>query len=98
MSYITIVALISRLTGRKEIVCQSDGTWSGLVPDCEAISCPAPSPPASGELALETGRGGGYWVGSSVTWRCQPGHVMLGEPLTTCTHRGLWSHATPSCE
>jgi len=86
-----------RLTGKKNIECKEDGRWSGLVPDCEAIICPPPAPPTSGSLALGDDNSGGHYVGSSVQWSCDPGHVMVGEPVTTCTHLGIWSHATPAC-
>merc|ERR1719342_372742 len=85
-----------RLTGKKSIQCQADGGWSGLVPGCEAILCPSPSPPLYGEIMLGSSDNG-YYVGSSVQWKCDAGHVMVGEPITTCTHLGMWSDATPSC-
>ena len=84
-----------RLTGRRSLSCGETGVWSGLVPDCEAILCPAPTAPPHGSLAV--GAREKYHVGSSVQWRCEEGHVMVGEPLTTCTHLGIWSYSAPSC-
>ena len=85
-----------RLTGRRIISCDQTGRWSGLVPDCQPILCPPPTPPARGSLAV--GGSEQYYVGSTVQWRCEEGHVMVGEPATTCTHLGIWSHASPTCQ
>ena len=84
-----------RLTGRLSISCHQTGRWSGLVPDCQPILCPPPTPPTHGSLAL--GGSEHYYVGSTVQWRCEEGHVMLGEPATTCTHLGIWSFSSPTC-
>ena len=84
-----------RLTGRSQITCGKTGSWSGLVPDCQPILCPPPPPPQAGGLA-GPGRAR-YQVGAQVHWRCDEGRVMVGEPLTTCTHLGIWSASSPVC-
>ena len=78
------------------MIADQNSIVSGLVPGCERIMCPPPSPPDHGDLVTRADHD--HVTGDSVQWRCDPGHVMIGEPVTTCTHHGIWSHATPTCE
>ena len=80
-----------RLTGRRVLECGADGGWSGLVPDCLAVTCPAPPAPPHATMLPAPASQPSYRVGASVRFTCREGRVLVGEPITTCTHRATWS-------
>lgn len=82
------------LVGPESIQCGPDGEWTGYVPKCRAITCPAPLPPINGKV-LDNGH---YLVGNTVQYSCDEGFVLIGEPIIRCTESGLWSHAPPFCK
>ena len=63
--------------------CLAGGQWSlgSQLPQCEAITCPAPSPPRHGSVhpgAPGPGQAQ-YRVGDIVKFHCDTGHMMSGE-------------------
>ena len=63
--------------------CLAGGQWSlgALLPQCEAIICPAPGPPRHGSVhpgAPGPGQSQ-YRVGDIVKFHCDTGHMMSGE-------------------
>ena len=63
--------------------CLAGGQWSlgSLLPQCEAITCPAPGPPRHGSVhpgAPGPGQAQ-YRVGDIVKFHCDTGHMMSGE-------------------
>ena len=59
-----------------------------------AIICPSPPPPANGWLVPSSA----HYAGTTVQSICNPGYVLVGEPVTRCTQEGIWSHSTPTCK
>ena len=60
------------------------------------ITCGDPGIPANG-LRF----GDDITVGQNVTFRCQPGFVMIGRDYTVtriCTNNGTWSGTMPACQ
>eukprot|EP01083_Nonionella_stella_P211393 764373_1 len=57
--------------------CQSDGTYSGVAPECVAVAgyCPNPEAPVNGSLATTVGTAG--QIGSRLLFECEPGFELL---------------------
>ncbi|XP_078343310.1 uncharacterized protein LOC144629026 isoform X3 [Oculina patagonica] len=69
--------------------CNSDGSWTGTQPRCEAVTCPTLSPPTNGEL-----------LGCNTTeilydtvcrFSCKEGSEASGSTVRRCTENGTWS-------
>lgn len=90
------------LLGPQTVECEGDGTWTGAMPTCSEITCPAPVVPRSGHIvAATTGRklrSRVYKVGALVRFACAPGYQLLGEASVICTDNGTWSHESPVCK
>lgn len=56
-------------------------------------ACPDPGRPENGELVAYS-----LAVGSRVAFRCNRGHVMVGEPGAECLPSGEWSARPPRCD
>ena len=64
------------------------------------ILCPELSAPANGGVTLNTQT---FGVGTTATYSCDPGYVLVGEITRTCedTHRGAtgtWNGTEPLCD
>ena len=64
------------------------------------ILCPELSAPANGGVTLNTQTLG---VGTTATYSCDPGYILIGETTRTCedTHRGTtgtWNGTEPLCD
>ena len=63
--------------------CLAGGQWSlgSLLPQCEAITCPAPGPPRHGSVHPGAPGPGQtqYRVGDIVKFHCDTGYMMSGE-------------------
>lgn len=82
-----------RLVGRAERVCLQNGSWSGIVPTCVAIThCSRPRTPVFGVTFYTN-----YTVGSIVDYDCISGYDLIGSNTMTCLPSGRWSADTPSC-
>lgn len=83
-----------RLAGIAEQTCLHNGTWSGFVPTCVAITeCDSPDIPVFG-IRLNNN----YSVGSVVVYDCIGGYLMIGPTTRTCLANGMWSGTTPVCK
>ncbi|XP_061670636.1 CUB and sushi domain-containing protein 3 isoform X2 [Syngnathoides biaculeatus] len=82
------------LSGATTRLCQANGTWSGIQPNCTMINCGDPGLPANG---LRYGED--FTIGQNVTFQCQPGYRMEedGSAIRTCTQNGTWSGNMPMC-
>lgn len=57
------------------------------------ITCDTPHvPPASYVVGYD------YNVHSTITYHCDPGHVLQGEPLLKCLESGDWDNEAPDCK
>ncbi|XP_063401402.1 sushi, von Willebrand factor type A, EGF and pentraxin domain-containing protein 1-like [Mytilus trossulus] len=73
-------------------ICQSNGLWSGLAPNCTPINCPIPTNPNQGSFNTT-----GFTVGSVVTFFCNYGFNIEGESIGVCQPDGAWSAKPPTC-
>lgn len=63
------------LIGNENRTCEIDG-WSGKQPQCLVDWCPDPLQIAGGHVELT-----GKRAGATVTYQCDPGFVLIGEPV-----------------
>ncbi|KAF4803966.1 hypothetical protein TURU_011608 [Turdus rufiventris] len=81
------------------VTCLESGVWSEALEFCKSIPCePPPDIPNgkhSGRLQDE------FHYGTAVTYTCNPGMALHGEPSIHCTTRdgqnGVWSEPLPAC-
>jgi hypothetical protein len=79
------------LIGNENRTCQLEG-WSGKDPQCLVDWCPEP-PSIQGGIMNVSGRR----AGSTATYQCSSGHVLIGEPLLSCGLGGEWTGKPPIC-
>eukprot|EP00057_Strongylocentrotus_purpuratus_P005129 XP_003730284.1 PREDICTED: sushi, von Willebrand factor type A, EGF and pentraxin domain-containing protein 1 [Strongylocentrotus purpuratus] len=73
----------------------NDGSWTGLKPSCQRITCSSISAPTNGALSCTDGS----YYGSSCTFSCDYGYTLEdSQPTWTCLQSGQWSngHAAAS--
>ncbi|XP_075229596.1 locomotion-related protein Hikaru genki-like [Lycorma delicatula] len=88
-----------KLNGLPGLECELNGSWSGLVPNCTRIQCPAPVLPLHGRVVEEATQGAGvYGVGAVVQFACLPHARLTGEASIVCTETGYWSQPPPLCK
>ncbi|KAL9921690.1 locomotion-related protein hikaru genki isoform 2-T4 [Glossina fuscipes fuscipes] len=87
-----------KLTGPPTLECEPTGVWSGPVPRCKAIQCPTPVAPLNGRIGGTNINQRRLTVGALITFSCNEGHTLVGEPSIICTESGFWSHSPPFCK
>ena len=60
--------------------------------DLLGIGCSVLSAPSKGDVVL-----GGITVGSTATYTCDSGYVLVGESVRVCQPSGVWSGVEPFC-
>ncbi|NWI67898.1 C4BPA protein, partial [Todus mexicanus] len=87
------------LIGEPTIHCTShdnlNGEWSGPAPECRAVSCRNPEVPNGRRLS---GFGTEHTYKDTVTFECNPGHVLSGSSVVTCEADSDWKPPLPTCE
>ena len=81
------------MNGETIRICQSEGSWSGSVPICEIVLCPAPTLPDNG-LVETTDQN----FNSIATYSCDNGYTLEGERIRTCQSDQTWSGVSPICK
>ncbi|XP_064384964.1 uncharacterized protein LOC135333878 isoform X2 [Halichondria panicea] len=79
------------------------GVWTGTASTCEAITCPALSNPANGQVTFATDTTVPYDFGTVATYTCGTGFGLSGDMTRTCSGdgsstTGMWSATAPTCE
>ncbi|KAL9960534.1 hypothetical protein ACROYT_G034006 [Oculina patagonica] len=69
--------------------CNSNGSWTGTQPRCEAVTCPTLSPPTNGEL-LECNTTEMLYD-TVCRFSCKEGSEASGSTVRRCTENGTWS-------
>ncbi|NXK65975.1 LYAM3 protein, partial [Sylvietta virens] len=85
------------LMGPESRECTAMGTWTGDAPHCEAIVCPGLRAPDQGEMQCSHLHGN-FTFGSTCSFSCQTGFVLMGLESRECTATGTWTGDTPQCE
>ncbi|XP_024842164.2 CUB and sushi domain-containing protein 1 [Bos taurus] len=82
-----------QLRGSAERTCLLNGSWSGLQPVCEAVSCGNPGTPTHGKIVSSDG----VLFSSSVVYACWDGYRTSGLTTRHCTANGTWTGTAPDC-
>ncbi|NIG59045.1 CUB and sushi domain-containing protein [Pontoporia blainvillei] len=82
-----------QLRGSAERTCLLNGSWSGLQPVCEAVSCGNPGTPTHGMIVSSNG----VLFSSSVVYACWDGYRTSGLTTRHCTANGTWTGTAPDC-
>ncbi|RWS04130.1 P-selectin-like protein [Dinothrombium tinctorium] len=84
------------LLGKRQLVCQVDGTWDEEVPECREVgrSCPSINPPLFGSV---TGNCNPGVENGICIFGCNTGYNLVGTPVLVCLRNGSWSANPPSC-
>uniref|UniRef100_A0A8B9F872 Sushi domain-containing protein n=1 Tax=Amazona collaria TaxID=241587 RepID=A0A8B9F872_9PSIT len=91
-----------KLVGGSQRMCEVSGTrvsWSGDAPVCQRIAC---GPPPNISHGTHSGHSRDtFSYADVVTYTCDPGHPLAGEPSIICTtadgEHGMWSGPPPRC-
>ncbi|KAM6326969.1 P-selectin-like isoform 4-T4 [Podargus strigoides] len=84
------------LMGPKTRECTATGTWTGVAPQCKAISCPALDPPNRAQLSCSHVHGN-FTYNSMCTFSCDEGFVRVGAEVLRCAATGNWTRHPPVC-
>ncbi|XP_078662291.1 sushi, von Willebrand factor type A, EGF and pentraxin domain-containing protein 1-like [Branchiostoma floridae x Branchiostoma belcheri] len=79
------------LVGDESLTCQADRTWSGPLPTCDVVKCPAQAAPTNGAKL------GGNLYNEVVTFLCVTGYHLVGSSSARCQEDGSWTAPTPTC-
>ncbi|XP_012879669.1 PREDICTED: CUB and sushi domain-containing protein 1-like [Dipodomys ordii] len=82
-----------QLRGSAERTCLANGSWSGVQPVCEAVSCGNPGTPTNGMISSSDG----ILFSSSVVYACWEGYRTSGLTTRHCTANGTWTGTAPDC-
>ncbi|XP_054251757.1 complement receptor type 1-like [Indicator indicator] len=87
------------LIGEATIHCTMDenleGVWSGPAPECRVVSCKNPEVPNGKRLS---GFGTKHTYKNTVTFECQPHHLLSGSSVVTCEADSNWNPPLPTCD
>ncbi|XP_012934046.2 complement receptor type 2 [Heterocephalus glaber] len=87
------------MNGSHLIKCHTDNTWVPEIPTCirkASVECPPPHTVLNGNHS--GGNAARFLPGMWVLYTCDQGHVLVGDPLSLCTHEGAWSPTAPYCQ
>ncbi|XP_047198729.1 E-selectin isoform X2 [Hippoglossus stenolepis] len=91
------------LQGADTVLCSDDGRWSGAIPTCKAMECPAPEIPTSGRISCSLPLSSPaspetpHPLGMVCTFTCDEGHELEGAPSMECEDPGQWTSSPPTC-
>ena len=81
------------LVDNSEVVCQSDGSWSGLEPACTVHLC-GEMPNIQNTVPISNVD---VSAGSSVTIACSQGYQLVGPSQLRCLETGFWEVPQSQC-
>nr|XP_057929822.1 complement factor H-like [Doryrhamphus excisus] len=84
--------MVSRINYRR---CMLDG-WSGLIPVCEVIQCPAVDVDSNVAVTGDTEEAN---FGNVLQFSCKKSNeILVGSSVMSCDENGEWSSTPPKCE
>ncbi|NXV39883.1 C4BPA protein, partial [Rissa tridactyla] len=72
-----------------------DGIWSGPAPECKVVKCENPDVKNGKKVS---GFGTKHTYKDTVTFECNPGHVLNGSSVVTCEADSTWKPPLPTCD
>uniref|UniRef100_A0A670YQB1 CUB and Sushi multiple domains 1 n=1 Tax=Pseudonaja textilis TaxID=8673 RepID=A0A670YQB1_PSETE len=81
-----------QLRGSPERTCLLNGSWSGLQPVCEVITCGPPPQVLYGKV-----EGSDFHWASSISYSCADGYHLSNSAILSCEGRGVWRGEIPQC-
>uniref|UniRef100_UPI0037E96928 complement receptor type 1 isoform X2 n=1 Tax=Semicossyphus pulcher TaxID=241346 RepID=UPI0037E96928 len=82
------------MTGKRELWCTEDGTWSHPPPTCKEMTCPPPNVPGAFWRAAHKKV---YERGEVLSIRCIRSYRMSGPSTLACGADGRWLPSLPKC-
>ncbi|XP_075735647.1 uncharacterized protein LOC119162101 isoform X2 [Rhipicephalus microplus] len=82
-----------RMIGNAQLYCQTDGTWSGVKPECQIVDCGPLEGIPNGTVTLHSTQ-----YGSTAEFTCDYGFKIIGTSARTCEADGQWTDEYPHCE
>ncbi|XP_053549117.1 E-selectin-like [Bombina bombina] len=82
------------LIGTESLQCSSSGSWSAIVPECQAIQCQSLNAPENGNIHCQ----GKSTYNSRCSVTCAEGFNLIGASELTCASSGEWTSDIPECE
>lgn len=79
------------LIGHENRTCGLEG-WTGEMPQCLVDWCPEPPSIVGGQIKVN-----GRRAGSTATYECALGYVLIGEDVLSCGLGGKWTEKPPVC-
>ncbi|KAI4582045.1 hypothetical protein MJG53_009570 [Ovis ammon polii x Ovis aries] len=92
VSYMCQPGYTMEFNGSRIRTCTTNGTWSGVMPTCRAVTCPTPPQISNGRL-----EGTNFDWGFSISYICSPGYELSFPAVLTCVGNGTWSGEVPQC-
>uniref|UniRef100_G1LJB7 CUB and sushi domain-containing protein 3 n=1 Tax=Ailuropoda melanoleuca TaxID=9646 RepID=G1LJB7_AILME len=92
VSYMCQPGYTMELNGSRIRTCTTNGTWSGVMPTCRAVTCSTPPQISNGRL-----EGTNFDWGFSISYICSPGYELSFPAILTCVGNGTWSGEVPQC-
>ncbi|KAF8781561.1 Protein lev-9 like protein [Argiope bruennichi] len=81
------------IIGRPYRYCQSNGQWSGQLPECRPVQCDKPANPQNGRAHYTS-----VSYNSVVNYECRFGFKLVGPATRTCNASKQWDGIEPFCE
>ncbi|KAK0153134.1 CUB and sushi domain-containing protein 1 [Merluccius polli] len=85
------------LHGTGKSTCQSNGQWSNALPKCKIVNCTEPGHVDNSVRQVLTSGPHRYSFQTAVSYRCNPGHYLLGTSSISCQGDGTWDRSLPKC-
>ncbi|XP_076768323.1 LOW QUALITY PROTEIN: CUB and sushi domain-containing protein 3 [Arvicanthis niloticus] len=92
VSYMCQPGYTMELNGSRVRTCTTNGTWSGVMPTCRAVTCSTPPQISNGRL-----EGTNFDWGFSISYICSAGYELSFPAVLTCVGNGTWSGEVPQC-
>ncbi|XP_076821334.1 complement receptor type 1-like [Clavelina lepadiformis] len=83
-----------RLVGTSRATCEEDRTFTSPPPRCDEITCPRRTTPADATPSSFKSR---WLVDDVLSYTCDVGYDLRGNPSSTCLVTGRWSNTLPYC-
>ncbi|XP_014863739.1 PREDICTED: sushi domain-containing protein 4-like isoform X2 [Poecilia mexicana] len=84
--------------GPSILTCTTSGRWSSEPPQCiRSGGCIRPSVVQHGSTNLTDTNRSLFPVGTVLQYSCDPGYLLIGRSILTCTSIGDWSSNLPRC-